>query len=173
MADEPPLHMTEFISQNNQYKLILINTIHENNNFVENWQLIRTETNELLYNFVCQFSLSPLKVFISDNGENIVLINWFLGINWKAENERSIKNKNVLRFYYLGNEIKSYKLSDVFNNTRMGMRSVSHLQWTNYNTDNNSIIMENNQIRIQTLESYEYIFDIRNGNIINRRRTRS
>jgi hypothetical protein len=170
-ADEPPLHMTEFISQNNQYKLILINTINESNNFIENWELVKMDTNELMYNFVCnQFSLSGLVVNISDNGEKIILVNYFLGVNWNNENTEIIKNKIVIRFYNMGIEINRYKLSDVFNNIRRGIPSVSHLQWTRYNYDRDSIIMENDQIIIKTLESYEYRFDIRNGNIINRRR---
>jgi hypothetical protein len=170
-ADEPLLHMSEFISQNNLYKLILKNRTNENNNFIENWELIRIDTNELMYNFICeQFSLSPILVIISDDGENIILVNYFLGVNWRNESTQIIKNKIVIRFYNMGGEVNRHRLSDVFNDINWGIRSVSHLQWTRYNYDRDSIIMENDQILIRTLESYEYRFDIKSGNIINRRR---
>jgi len=170
-ADEPPIHITEIISQNNQFKLNLKNTINENNSFIENWELIKIDTNEVIYDFICnQFSLSGLKVFISDDGKNIALVNWFLYVNWRNENNQSIKNKTVIRFFFLGEEIKKYKLADVFGDINRGVRSVSHLQWTGYNHDRNSIIMENGHIIIKTLESFEYRFNVNNGDIINRRR---
>jgi hypothetical protein len=149
----------------------LLDTIDERNNFVEKWGLVRIDTDELIYNFIChQFSLSGLKVIISDDGKNIILINWYLEIDWNNDNEQIIKNKNVLKFYYLGEEIKRYKLSDVFNNISKGIQTESHLQWTRYNYDRNSIIMESDQIMIKTLELYEYRFDIKSGNMINKRK---
>ena len=170
-ADEPPIHITEVISQNNQYKLNLINTINDNDNFIEYWELIRINTNEIIYNFICyQFTLTGKLVFISDNGNNISIIDWFLPVDWRNANRQNINNKIVIKFYFLGNEINSYRLSDIFNNIRRGIQSVSHFQWTNYNQNRNSILMNNNQLIIRTLESYEYIFNINNGEIINRRR---
>jgi len=169
IADEPPLRITEVISQNNQYKLNLISTINQNNNYIEYWEMLNIETNEVMYNFIChQFSLSGLKIFISDDGKNIVLVDWF--VDWRNMNRQDIENLTVIKFYFLGKEINRYRLSDVFNNINNGIRSVSHLQWTGYNHDRNSIIMENNQIIIRTLELYEYRFNVNNGNLVNRRR---
>jgi hypothetical protein len=171
MADEPTLRINEVISQNNKYRLNLINTINENNSFIENWELIKIDSNEVIYNFVCyQFTLSGKKVFISDDGNMIVFVDWFLPVDWVYENRQSINNKIVIKFYFMGEEINRYRLSDVFSNLRLRIQSVSHFQWTRYNQDRSSIIMENNQIIIKTLELYEYRFNINNGVIINRRR---
>jgi hypothetical protein len=171
IADESPSQISEVISQNNQYKLKLKNTTNENNNYIEHWELIKINSKEIIYDFfVCYpLSLSGKKIFISDDGNNIVLIDWFLPVRGN-ENQRDINNKIVIKFYFMGNEINRYKLSDVFNNFRRGIRSVSHFQWTGYNQNRDSIIMENNQIIIKTLELYEYIFNINNGTIVNRRR---
>ncbi|MCL2722447.1 MAG: hypothetical protein FWD47_14045, partial [Treponema sp.] len=156
VSDEPPLLMTEFISQNNQYKLIFTGRVNDINNYIDNWELININTNESIYNFIYnRHFISGQKVFISDDGQYIILINWFLGANPRTENLRDINNKIVIEFFYRGTEINRYKLSDVFGNTRRGIQSVSHFQWTRYNNDRNSIIMENNQIIIRTLESYE------------------
>jgi len=163
-ADEPMPPMTEFTSQNNEYKLII-------NNSAQKWNLIKIDTYKVLYEFTYpQFALSQLKVLISNDGNNIVLIDWFLWVDWKNEGTQTIMNKNIIKFYYMGKEIKSYKLSDLFNSIKNGVESVSHLQWTGYNDDKNCIIMENDLVKIKTLESIEYAFNIKTGNIESRRK---
>ena len=167
VADEPPLPMTEFTSQNNEYKLILVETIREANNLTQKWKLVRIDTNEVLYDFIYpQFALSGLKVLISDDGNNIVLIDWFLWVDWNNEDTQTIMNKNIVKFYYMGEETRRYKLSALFNSIENGIKSVSHLQWTRDNR--NYIIMENDQVKIRTLESIEYVFNIRTGDIESR-----
>ena len=172
-ADEPPLHMTQFKSQDGKYILNLINTTNTKDYFLEEWELISAGTNEPVYRLDCrQFSLSPLEVIISGDGEHIILVNWFLGVDWQRENRRTILNKTVLRFYSRGQITREYMLSDVFGNIRKGIRSASHLQWTGFNRDKSDVRLENNSLVIKTLESNEYIFDIKTGEIVSVRKTR-
>jgi hypothetical protein len=169
LADEHPLPINEFISQNGKYILKLIDENNVQNNYSEEWELRYAETGEVKYTFkLNRYSLSVFwpAIFISDDGNNIILVNWFLGIYWNKETEDDILNKNVLMFYFMGNEIKKYKLSDVFDKINNGIESASHLQWTNYNSDKNCIIVENDELIITTLETCEYIFNIKNGEII-------
>jgi hypothetical protein len=173
VADEPPLPLTEFISNNGKYISELINTSCNQGSFMEEWQLKTIESNETKYYFECyQFSLSGIYpgIFISDDGENIVFADWFLGvdpsIDWFDYEEEPIFNSIVLRFYSNGKEIKIYRLSDLFNDINNGYQSASHLQWTRFNYDRSCIRLENNKLIITTYELYEYIFDISNGEII-------
>ena len=165
-ADEPPPHITEFNSQNGKYVLKLLRTTNDKNIFMEEWELKSVETDEIKYNLQCvQFSLSVFwpAVFISDDGDNIIIVNWFLGLH---DNEESIMNENAVYFYLKGKEIKRYLLNELFNNINNGIQSASHLQWTNYNYNWDCIKMENNKFIIKTLELYEYIFNIEDGRII-------
>lgn len=171
-ADESPLRPAEFRSLNNQYKLIPKDATGEPLlMMIENWELIRIDTNELLYNFVW-YRLSTVfleqEIFISNSGKSIILVNWSFA-NWYdiSTNEKNMKDTNVLTFYYLGKEIKNYKLSDVFNDIeKLKRRGMYHFYWT----ENNFIKMDNDQIKIRTTESYEYIFNAKNGKITNKRK---
>ena len=75
-------------------------------------------------------------------------------------------NKNVIYFYLKGKEIAIFLLNELFKNINNGIQSESHLQWTNYNYDHGCIKMENNKFIIKTLELYEYIFNIKDGRMI-------
>jgi hypothetical protein len=173
LSDEPPLPLTEFKSQNGKYLIELIKETNSSKFFMEEWALRNIETNEIKYYFECyQFSLSGIApgIFISNNGENIVFVNWFLGvnsgINWHKYQKEPIENSVVLRFYCMGEEIKRYSLSDVFNEIDNGIQSESHLQWTRFNYDKSCIRMDNDKLIITTLELYEYTFNINNGEMI-------
>ena len=136
---------------------------------MEEWELKSVETDEIKYNIqYTQFSLSDFwpAVFISDDGDNIIIVNWFLDSDRQNDNEKSIMNKNAVYFYLKGKEMKKYFFNELFNNINNGVQSESHLQWTNYDYDQSCIKMENNKFIIKTLELNEYIFNIKDGRMI-------
>jgi len=94
-------------------------------------------------------------VFVSDNGQNIVVINDCMG-------DRNIGENTALWIYKKGKLLKSYKLSELLNDTCNISRTFDGITWTygDYGfTDKQS------HFSFSTYELSEFIFDLSTGEI--------
>ncbi|MDR2835551.1 MAG: hypothetical protein LBV69_05040 [Bacteroidales bacterium] len=110
-ADEPRVECL-FKSENQKFTL----QCAENNKW-----LLKDEKREALYS-ITENNYSSMSIFISNDGNNIVVINDFV------EGHR-IAQKTALAFYYKGELKREYKLTDLIEDTTNVALSIWHTTW--------------------------------------------
>ncbi|MDD2799544.1 MAG: hypothetical protein PHV20_13215 [Bacteroidales bacterium] len=106
------------------------------------------------------FGFTSMTILVSDNGQNIVVINDYI-------EGHKIGKKNALWLYQKGKLLKSYKLTELINDTCNVAQSIWHTNWSYGNfefTDNL------NHFSLTTYELSEILFDLTTGQIISNRK---
>jgi hypothetical protein len=106
----------------------------------------------------CGFT--SMTIVVSDNGENIVVIDDFM-------EGQKIGDRNTLWLYKNGKLLKSYKLTELITDTCNVSKSIWHTEWSFGNfelTDNQ------NHFSFTTYELSEIIVDLTTGRIISNRK---
>ena len=101
-----------------------------------------------------------MTILVSDNGQNIVVIDDFM-------ESHKIKDRNVLWLYKKGKLLKSYKLTELINDTCNVSKSVWHTDWSYGNFEFTDI---QNHFSLTTYELSEIVFDLTTGQIISNRK---
>ncbi|WP_407522496.1 hypothetical protein PDL71_14965 [Lacibacter sp. MH-610] len=143
-ADEQRLR-TAFKSKNGQY------TIKLNKN---KWQL-RNKKGKVLYS-IPDNSYTSMTILVSDNGENLVVINDFVeGFQFQ--------NRIGLRFFNNGTLSKNYMITDLIADSCNISQSVWHSSWL---VEDFGFIKSDSSFSIATYEFNEFEFDTKSGAII-------
>ncbi|HRH44480.1 MAG TPA: hypothetical protein PKY82_22785 [Pyrinomonadaceae bacterium] len=151
---------TTFISKNGKYELNLkdLNDIKK-----LEWSLVEKVTGKRLYRFIDNL-LWSMSVIISDDGKSIVAVD-----DYSTQDNR--KNPEILHFFKNGKMLKSYKLSELLDNSRFITISASHFRWLNfYESSNKPYLVEDSKINLQTFELNNFTFDIETGNLLKKER---
>ncbi len=101
-------------------------------------------------------NLSPLTLFVSDDGNNLVAIDDY------SEREPT-KNLDVLFFYRDGKLTKKFSLGELLNDLSNIESSVSHFRWFSGWT---KLLIEDGKLNITTFELMDYTFGVENGSIL-------
>ncbi len=143
-ADEPR-HQTKFESKNGEY---LIN-YHK-----KKWVL--TDRKGSIKYKLNDHGFTSMTILISDNGQNIIVIDDFM-------EGHIIGQRNTLWLYKEGRLLKSYKLTELVNDTCNVGKSMWHTDWCFGNFE-----LSNNQTHfsLTTFELSEIAFDLISGQLI-------
>ena len=152
-ADQPR-YVRVFTSSNNKYEL------RNDGNLVSNqkWSLFEKATEKKLYDIDAPFA--SLTTIVSNDGQNIIAVDDY------SENEPE-DNPEVLQFYLNGQKLKSYKLSELLENTKIISKSVSHFRWI---IKPSSLSITDTRFKLTTFELFNYEFDINTGERLKKER---
>lgn len=143
-ADAPRFE-TKFESSNGEYSMQL----HK-----KKW--ILTNRNGFLKYSIKDNGFTSMTVLISDNGQNIVVINDCMG-------DRNIGENTALWIYKKGKLLKSYKLSELLNDTCNISRTTEGIIWT---YGDYGFVDKQSHFSFSTYELSEFIFDLSTGQIV-------
>jgi hypothetical protein len=143
-ADEPRFE-SKFESSNGEYSIQL----HKNK-----WVL--TNRKGFIKYSIKDNGFTSMTIFVSDNGQNIVIMDDYM-------EGRNVGERNALWIYKKGKLVKSYKLSDLLNDTCNISRSIGHLTWS---YEDYGFIDKESQFSFSTYELSEFIFDLSTGQIV-------
>jgi len=149
IADEPRIR-TEFFSKDSVY------TIKYNLN--KNW--ILKDNKGKIISKINDENFASMTIRISNDGNSIIVIDDF------AE-ERIIKNRTAVWFFYKGNLTKKYKFTDLITDTCNITYSKWHLIWLVSSYDLNE---SQNLFEFATNEFFEYSFNPETGELIKKQR---
>jgi hypothetical protein len=112
-ADEPR-YTDSFTSPNGKYEF----RVMPNTQFRAKWSLIEKDTKKILYEIEGQFE--SFTVLVSDDGKNVVAID-----DYSERNPED--NPEILQFFLDGKKVKSYKLSELLENTKIITAKYNHI----------------------------------------------
>ena len=147
-ADEHRLQ-TRFESKNGEYSI----------KYQKKKWVVTDKKGSAKYKFK-DFGFTSMTILVSDNGQNIVVIDDFM-------ESHKIKDRNVLWLYKKGKLLKSYKLTELINDTCNVSKSVWHTDWSYGNFEFTDI---QNHFSLTTYELSEIVFDLTTGQIISNRK---
>lgn len=125
------------------------------------WSLIETATKRKLYEIEGDFY--SLTVLVGYDGKQLVMID-------DNSEKRAEDDPEVLQFYLGGKKVKSYKLSNLLENTQNVLRSVSHFMWIAKPFLTQNFPFDRSRVSFTTLELNSFTFDINTGEIIEKKR---
>ena len=152
-ADQPR-YRESFTSANDKYVFRKTPNMPANN-----WSVIEKATTKTLYEVVGWFY--SFTVLVSDDGKNLVVIDDY-------SESKPEENPEVLQFYLDGKQIKSYKLSDLLENTKFISQSVSHFRWVRKPL---TFSINGSKFNLTTYEFFNYDFDINTGETLKKKKT--
>ena len=103
---------------------------------------------------------TSMTIFISNNGQNIVVIDDYM-VGHK------IGDRNALWFYNNGKLVKSYRLNELISDTCNISQSVGHTEWC---LEDFEMIDSKNLFTLSTYELTEFIFDLTTGEVISNKK---
>jgi len=101
-----------------------------------------------------------MTIFVSNNGQNIVVIDDFM-------EGHKIGNRNTIWFYNNGKLVKSYRMNELVSDTCNISKSIWHNEWCLENFD---IIDNESHFTLSTYEMTDFIFDLTTGEVITKKK---
>ena len=143
-ADEQRLQ-TKFESRNGEYSI----------KYQKKKWVLADRKGSVKYSLKDQ-GFTSMTIFVSDNGQNIVVIDDDIEVH-------KIGERRALWIYNKGKLSKSYKLTDLINDTCNISRSIWHTSWC---YEDYGFIDNQSHFSISTYELSELVFDLSTGQII-------
>ncbi len=97
-----------------------------------------------------------MTIFVSDNGQNIVVIDDFM-------EGHNIGSRNAIWFYKFGKLVKSHRLNELISDTCNVSKSIWHTGWC---IENYGFVDNQEHYTVSTYELTDFVFDLASGQII-------
>jgi hypothetical protein len=152
-ADEPR-YTFSFTSPNGKYEL----RVNPDERSRAIWSLVEKDTKKILYEIDGQFQ--SFTVLVSDDGKNVVAIDDY-------SERKPEDNPEILQFFLDGKKVKSYKFSELLENTNIITHSVSHFYFL---LNANKLALSGTKLNLTTFELFNYEFDINTGEMLKKER---
>lgn len=152
-ADSPPGmgSFTEPTADGQSVCVMIVGEDSDRSKYSYNGLYTNTDSPELIY----RVDWETWRIALSNNGDYVV--RW--GI-WPKPKEYDAL---ALAFYYQGQHLKSYKLSDLTQRFDRLKQNVIMIEWEHLH----HLDINTNQLTVQLLSGENYVFDITTGEIIN------